>query len=108
MKVTAMTLPRRSRSASRAPSWVVSVNSGAGPILDRRALPVASWPGALTGHAGAASATSRTKAQMVRRFTLSLQLLLQLVEEPPVGALGDDFLGRALDHPRLVQAERVE
>jgi hypothetical protein len=35
---------------------------------------------------------------------LLLQLLLQLSEEAPVGALGDDLLGGALDHPGLVQA----
>src|SRR3990170_4842958 len=39
---------------------------------------------------------------------LPLQLLLQLVEKAPVGALGDDLLRAALDHPGLVQAEGVE
>src|SRR5262245_57173991 len=32
---------------------------------------------------------------------LPLQLPLQLVEEAPVGAVGDDFLRTGLDHPRL-------
>src|SRR4029434_8381884 len=39
---------------------------------------------------------------------LSLQLLLECVEEAPVGALGDDLLGRALDQADLVQAQRIE
>ena len=39
---------------------------------------------------------------------LSLQLLLQLVEEAPVGALGDDLLGARFDHPGLMQPEGVE
>src|SRR5437870_2279441 len=39
---------------------------------------------------------------------LSLQLLLQLAEEAPIRTLGDDFLWTALDHSRLLQAERVE
>src|SRR5438045_288122 len=39
---------------------------------------------------------------------LALQLLLQFVEEAPVGALGDKLLRARLDHPGLAQAERVE
>src|SRR5712692_2092216 len=39
---------------------------------------------------------------------LSLQLLLQLVEKPPVGALGDELLETALAHPGLVQTHSVE
>ncbi len=34
---------------------------------------------------------------------LSLQLPLQLVEEAPLRALGDDLLGGTLDHTRLMQ-----
>ena len=33
-----------------------------------------------------------------------LQLFLQLVQEPPVGAFRDDLLGLRLDHTHLVQA----
>ena len=44
----------------------------------------------------------------LRARKLRLQLLLQLVEEAPVGAVGDDLLGARLHHARLVQAERVE
>src|SRR2546428_4540797 len=40
--------------------------------------------------------------------TLSLQLLLQLVEKTPVGALSDELLGTALDHANLVQTESIE
>ena len=39
---------------------------------------------------------------------LSLQFLLQLVEETPVGALGDELLRRALDQTDLVQAQGIE
>src|SRR5262245_32355069 len=37
-----------------------------------------------------------------------LELALELVEEAPVGALGEDLLRARRDHPRLVQAQRVE
>ena len=37
-----------------------------------------------------------------------LQLALELVEEAPVGALGDELVGGGRDHPRLVQPERIE
>src|SRR2546423_14181532 len=39
---------------------------------------------------------------------LSLQLLLELLEEPPVGALRDELLRAGLEHPSLVQAQSVE
>src|SRR5919106_5673271 len=39
---------------------------------------------------------------------LSLQLLLQLIEEAPVRALRNDLLGACLDHARLMQAQGVE
>src|SRR5712691_1926047 len=39
---------------------------------------------------------------------LLLQLLLQLLEEAPVSALGNDLLRAALDHPGLVQTQGVE
>src|SRR5262249_51209120 len=42
------------------------------------------------------------------RHGLSLQLLLELIEKVPVGALGDDLLRARLDHAGLVEAERVE
>src|SRR6266508_6979950 len=41
-------------------------------------------------------------------LSLFLQFLLQLVEEAPVGALGEYFLGGAFDHTNLVQAQGVE
>lgn len=39
---------------------------------------------------------------------LPLQLLLQLMEEAPVGALGDDLLRARLDHAHLMEAEGIE
>jgi hypothetical protein len=50
----------------------------------------------------------RIEADLIRCARLSLQLFLQLVEEAPVGALGDDFLGGALDHPHLMKAQGIE
>jgi hypothetical protein len=38
----------------------------------------------------------------------SLQLLLQLVEESPIGALRDQALRRRLDHSRLTEPEGIE
>lgn len=43
------------------------------------------------------------KAEKIEDTTLlSFELLLELGEEAPVGALSDDRLGGTLDHPRLV------
>src|SRR5262245_49197694 len=39
---------------------------------------------------------------------LSLQLLLDLIEKAPVGALGDNLLWATLDHPDLMQPQGVE
>src|SRR5690348_13410179 len=39
---------------------------------------------------------------------LRLQLTFELVEETPVGALGNDVLGVGLDHAQLVQTQCVE
>src|SRR5262245_7579121 len=39
-----------------------------------------------------------------RGSSLSFQFLHQLIEEAPVGALGDDLLRSRLDHPHLVEA----
>src|SRR5262245_13783761 len=39
---------------------------------------------------------------------LPLQLLLQLVEEAPVGAPGDELLGARLDHPGLMETQSVK
>src|SRR5438552_1232199 len=108
MNVTARILPRRSRRDSRASSCVVSVNGAAGPILERCWAPLASWPGARPGAASVASATRRTTYRTASRLTSALQLLLELVDEPPVGAVRDDLLGIRLDDSRFVQAQRVE
>src|SRR5437016_12182295 len=86
MNVTATTFPRRSRRDIRAPSCVVSVNTGAGPILGRPLVPPAAWP-----TSGAAQPLARSRTTIVRHhprrlFTPTLQLLLELVEEAPVAA----------------------
>src|SRR5262245_60084288 len=36
------------------------------------------------------------------------QLAPDLIEEAPVGALGQELLGRALEHPDLLEAQGVE
>src|SRR5215470_11362092 len=40
--------------------------------------------------------------------SLVLHLLLQFVEEAPVGPLRDELLGTGLDHPGFVQPEGME
>ena len=55
-----------------------------------------------------ASAVAYQLFQAIDPKTSSLQLLLQLVEKPPVRALGDDLLRARLDHADLVQAQGVE
>src|SRR6266542_975152 len=101
MNVSTTALPRRSASDSRRSVWAVSVNVGAGPI-------VGSASGLGAACAPAESSASIAPRTAMRPSTLTLQLLLQLVEEPPVRGLGEDLLGTRLDHARLVQAEGVE
>src|SRR5438876_6976330 len=103
MKVTAATLPRRSARASRPPSAVVSENAGAVPIVGSRA----SRPGWCASAGIAAERTNATASPRpyVAPSVSALQLLLQLVNEPPVHAVGDDLLRARLDHPRLVHAQ---
>src|SRR5262249_2438476 len=48
------------------------------------------------------------KCKGLSQRILLFQLLLELVEEAPVGPLGEDLLGGALDHPCFVQAERIK
>src|ERR1043165_7955005 len=101
MNVSTTTLPRRSASESRRPSCAVSVNAGAGPIV-----------GSASGFGAAAPAPDASATidpmRTARRITLTLQLLPELVEEAPVGALRDQLLRARPDHARLVQTERVE
>jgi hypothetical protein len=47
----------------------------------------------------------RSEADLIRYAPLSLQLPLQFIEETPVGALGDELLGDAFDHPGLLEAQ---
>src|SRR6266852_2907768 len=51
---------------------------------------------------------SRRSRAGTRAARSSLQLLLQLGQEPPVGTLRDERLRRRLDHPRLAQAQGIE
>src|SRR5512145_1702252 len=122
MKVTTTTWPRSWGRLRRLPFCVVSVKLGAGPILDSRCWFVAGC--AMAG--GAATTTvSASRAAVMNRFTavsrrgartdvrarapsLAFQLLFELVQKAPVGALGDDLLRRRLDHADLVEPERVE
>src|SRR6185436_9782182 len=102
MKVTATTLPRRSARASGAPSAVVSANAGAVPMVGRRA----SRPG-WCASAGAVATTTSASAAITRSprtivFPSSaLQLFLELVEDAPVGAVGENLLRVVLQHANL-------
>jgi hypothetical protein len=49
-----------------------------------------------------------TETDILRQYDLRLQLTFQLVEETPVGALGDERVRARLDHADLVQPERIE
>src|SRR5262249_38814084 len=105
MNVMATTLPRRSWSESRLLSCVVSVNSAAGPMWGRESAP------ARNATPPAQSSATMTHVRPARRspgLTLPFQLLLELVEKPPVGALRDDLLRAGFDHPGLVEVERSE
>src|SRR5215470_2662708 len=106
MNVTATTLPRRSRSESRALSCVVNVNSGAGPIFDSDAS--ASWPPAGPTSPTVANTTSMATHDARGPPMLPLQLLLELVEDAPVRALRDDLLRARLDHPGFLEPDCVE
>src|SRR5215467_3343969 len=108
MNVTATTLPRRPRSESRALSCVVSVNSGAGPIFDRCTSAFASCPVAGPTPPTAASTTGMAIHHARGPPMLPLQLLLELVEEPPVGAVGEDLLRARFDHPGFLEPDCVE
>src|SRR5215813_8833396 len=108
MNVTATTLPRRSRSESRALSCVVNVNSGAGPIFDSRASAFASWPAARPTTPTAATTANMATHHARRRPMLALQLLLELVNKPPIGALSEERLRAALDEPAFVETKGIE
>src|SRR5437868_11755474 len=47
-------------------------------------------------------------AGISRPNSLSLQLALYFVEKAPIGAVGDDLIGRRLDHAGLVQPQRIK
>src|SRR5689334_18933331 len=107
MNVTTTTLPRRSRSDSGSPFCAVRVKPGAGPILGRRASLPGLWDSDGAGHAITATAratraarlfvfrgpvirggaATRSLSRPAIRDGSRLDLLLQLVQEAPVGAL---------------------
>src|SRR2546425_2782451 len=108
MKVSATTLPRRSLSESRAPSWVVSLKSGAAPIFGRPSPCGAARAMAETNRPPPVRMATIAVVHRLRVFTLGLPFPLELVEETPIGTLRDDLLRARLDHPDLVEAEGVE
>src|SRR5215471_6731829 len=108
MNVTATTFPRRSLSDSRELSCVVSVKSGAGPIFDSRASDFAACPVAGMDQPTAMSAAMATTHRARPAPMLALQLLPELVDKPPVGALGNGLFGTRLDHPGIAEPQRIE
>src|SRR5262249_53728296 len=54
----------------------------------------------------------RTSLEILREGncapSLSLELALELVEEAPVGCVGDHFVGREFDHAGFAQPQRIE
>ena len=86
MNVMATTLPRKSRSDTRSPSCDVSVKSGAGPIIGRRSFVLRVMRMRRPRHSSANSSSMQRPAS-----GSCLQLALELVEEAPVRAVGDDL-----------------
>jgi hypothetical protein len=58
----------------------------------------------LTNRANTSFTPVRSEADLTQCAPSSLQLLLQLIEEAPVGALGDDLLRARREHPSLLEA----
>src|SRR5437870_11884751 len=89
-------LPRRRHSPALSPV----------PSSRGRAA-VARTPTSCEGQSPPGGERPRARTGPAQRGS-SLQLLPELVQEAPVGALGDDLLGTRLDHPGLVKAEGIE
>src|SRR5215831_17991090 len=107
MKVTTATLSRKSVIVNCRPFWSTSANAGAGPTTGRRAssfAPCAHAP----ADAGASSATSSIRHTIGSERISGLELPLQFVEVPPVSALRDQFLRRAVDHAGFAQTQGIE
>jgi hypothetical protein len=51
---------------------------------------------------------ARVIRHLLRRRDSGFQFTFELVEEAPVGALGNQLVRTGLDHPRLVQAQSLE
>src|SRR4051812_31126729 len=125
MKVRRTTLPLRSPSASGAPFCVVRLRAGAAPIRGRpdgcpgrtllskplgTAKPRASTNVRIpTIASGSSVVHERARLAIIVSSPRSrLQLLLQLVQEAPVGALLDDGVRALLDHAGLVETQGIE
>src|SRR5258707_13137312 len=117
MKASATTLPRRSASAVRMPSCEVNAKGGAGPITGSRLSPTASCAGSNVGNSDTANARTsamppltlplrgslplpargeregvRGTFNLVKTSLSHLQLAFELVEEAPIGVVGDDLV----------------
>src|SRR5213596_3826718 len=92
----------RPRTGAPHRRWVPSTGgSGSSPVAARQPPPV------ISSRADRLRPRTPIRAGTPAVWS-SLQLLLQLVEEAPVGGLGDDLLRARLDHPGLVEAQGVK
>src|SRR5262249_41575396 len=89
-------------------SCVVGLNAGAGRIFDRCTSAFASCPVVGLAQPTATSVATIATYHARRRPTLALQLLLELVNKPPIGALSEERLRAALDETAFVETKRVE
>ncbi len=106
MNVTATTLPRRAASVtSRA---VLGGQGEVGRRPDRRQPLLVLLVLGLMRERQRRPRQQPERDDQQRAHGSRLQLALELVEEAPVGAVGDELVRAGLDHADLVQAERVE
>ena len=98
MKVTATTLPRKSRSATGAPSCEVSAKSGAGPIFGRRSSERRERRACQHGEA------EHKCRPPLHAFSSRLSSFRKRQSVPSAMIL----LRARLDHAHLVQPQRVE
>src|SRR5512143_4224380 len=107
MKVMTATLSRKSASVNWLPFWSTSANAGAGPTTGSRASSFEPCAHA-SADADASSATSSIRQTIGSNCISGLELPLQFVEVPPVSALRDQLLRRAVDHAGFTQAQGIE
>src|SRR5215470_2789245 len=109
MKVTATTLPRRSARASRRPSCAVRTKSGAGPIRDSRASPLAGCAAVWVAPVPSRRAASNAAPVLIVTAERSrFELLPKLPEDAPVRPIGDELLRVRRDEAGLAQSKPVE